>query len=236
MIDFNSVDFESVPDKVARQILDLIAKGKIQIGSQLPSERKLSEIFNVSRSSIREALKYLELSGFIKTSHGKRTIIKNATEETIKNPLEVLLIKDDSKIIDLTKVRAFLESYGAHDAAINRTDEDVKKLENIIKDMEYYFENNVLNFQTDFDFHTTIATATKNIIYIQIIETVHNLISSSLKFYREVFFTSKESQEHLLQQHREIFLSIKNKKPNEAEKNMRKHLEYVIEEYSKVKK
>jgi GntR family transcriptional repressor for pyruvate dehydrogenase complex len=230
------IEIEKIPDKIAEKILSLISEGKLKTGDTLPSERKLAEMFKVSRASIREALKYLEIAGFIKSSQGRRTVIKNTTEETIKNPLEVLLIKDDSKIIELTKVRVFLESYGARDAAINRTDEDVKKLEKIIEDMEYYFNNNVLNFKTDFDFHTTIATATKNIIYIHIIETVHNLISSSLKFYREVFFTSKESQEQLLQQHKAIFLSIKNKNPDEAEKNMRYHLEYVIDEYNRVKK
>jgi GntR family transcriptional repressor for pyruvate dehydrogenase complex len=231
-----SRNIKSVPDKIARKILDLIAKGKIQIGEQLPSERKLSEIFKVSRASIREALKYLELSGFIKTSHGKRTIIKNATEETIKNPLQVLLTNDDKRIIELTKVRAYLEAYGARDAAINRSEEDIKKLENIIIQMEYYLKEGIINFKTDFDFHMTIATSTKNIIYIQIIDTVHNLISSSLKFYREVIFTSHLSQNQLFNQHREIFTYIKRKSPEKAEKAMKAHLQYVIAEYSKLTK
>ncbi len=227
-------NIESVPDKVAKQILDLIAKGKFQIGEPLPSERKLSEIFKVSRASIREALKYLELSGFIKTAHGKRTIIKNATEDTIKNPLQLLLTKDERKIVELTKIRAYLEAYGAKDAAINRTEQDIKKLENIINRMEYYFTENIINFKTDFDFHMTVATSTKNLIYIHITDTVHNLISSSLKFYREVIFVSRESQEQLLIQHKEIFKFIKEQEPELAEKAMKNHLQYVIKEYRKI--
>ena len=230
---FEPVSTETIPEKISSQILKLITSGEIKTGESLPSERKLSEMFKVSRASIRESLKYLEIAGFIETSQGKRTVIKNSTEEILKKPLEALLIKDEKKIIDLTKVRVFLESYGARDAAINRTDSDLKRLESIISKMESDFENNILNFKTDFNFHMTIATATKNIIYLHIIETVHNLISSSLKFYREILFTSIDTQLILLNQHKEIFQNILKKESEKAEKSMRKHLEFVINEYYK---
>ena len=230
---FEPISTETIPEKISSQILKLITSGEIKTGESLPSERKLSEMFKVSRASIREALKYLEIAGFIQTSQGKRTVIKNSTEEILKKPLEALLIKDEKKIIDLTKVRVFLESYGARDAAINRNNHDLQRLETIIFEMESDLQENILNFKTDFNFHMAIATATKNIIYIHIIETVHNLISSSLKFYREILFTSFDTQLILLEQHKTIFDNILKKEPEKAEKSMRKHLEFVIKEYYK---
>ncbi len=224
---------ESVPDKIANAILELISKGELKTGDALPSERKLSEMFKVSRASIREALKYLELTGVIETSQGKRTLLKNITEDLLQKPLEVLLSKDEKKIIELTKVRTYLEAYGAKDAAIFRTEKDILKLEKIIELMENDFAKGIINFRTDFNFHITVATATKNLIYIHIIETVHNLIGSSLKFYREVVFTSHDSQNALLNQHKKIFTCIKEKAPHLAEQAMKEHLEYVLSEYSK---
>jgi|GEM_PF-6030330 len=148
-----------------------------------------------------------------------------------------MINKDHQKIVELTKVRVFLESYGARDAALNRTDEDIEKLQEIISKMESDFKNNILNFETDFKFHTAIAGATKNLIYIQLIENIHDIIITSLKFYREILFISDLSQRNLLKQHKSIFEAIKNSNPEKAEKMIRKHLEYVIKEYSlKVKK
>ncbi len=229
----NDIKIETIPEKIASEILRLISKGKLKAGDALPSERKLSELLGVSRSSVREALKYLEVSGFIKTHPGKRTIIKNITENLIQNPIEILIKKDEEKIIELTKVRAFLEAYGAREAAINRTKEDLIKLEKIIKKMEDDLKINVIDFKTDFSFHMQIANATKNTIYMHIIHSVHNLIGTSLKFYREILFTSYETQLILLNQHKKIFKNILVRNPDEAEKSMKEHLDFVITEYYK---
>ncbi len=229
----NDIKIETIPEKIASEILKLISKGKLKAGDTLPSERKLSEILNVSRSSVREALKYLEVSGFIKTHPGKRTIVKNITENLIQNPIEILIKKDEEKIIELTKVRAFLEAYGAREAAINRTEEDLKELQLIIEKMEKDLQVNIIDFKTDFSFHMAIANATKNTIYIHIIDSVHNLIGASLKFYREILFTSYETQLILLNQHKKIFKNIAERLPGKAEKSMREHLEFVINEYYK---
>ncbi len=229
----DDIKIETIPEKIASEILKLISRGKLKAGDTLPSERKLSELLGVSRSSVREALKYLEVSGFIKTHPGKRTIIKNITENLIKNPIEILMKKDESKIIELTKVRVFLEAYGAREAALNRSNENIKNLKKIIEKMEKDLEKNIIDFKTDFSFHTEIANSTKNTIYMHIIESIHNILSSSLKFYREVLFTSYETQLILLNQHKKIFKNIAEKKPYEAEISMRDHLEFVIIEYYK---
>ncbi len=231
-----NLKIETIPDKIASQILELISKGKLKVGDTLPSERKLTEMLNVSRSSVREALKYLEVLGFIKTYPGKRTIVRNVSEEIISSPIKILLEKDQNKIIELTKIRAFLEAYGAREAAINRTENDIKNLKSIIDEMEKDLKLKKIDFKTDFSFHMHIAYASKNTIYIHIIENIHSLLSSSLKFYREVLFTSMVSQRILFNQHKEIFINILNKSPDKAEKSMRKHLEYVIEEYYKITK
>jgi len=83
------VKTESLPDKIASQIINLITEGEFKTGEALPSERKLAEMFNVGRSSVREAMKLLETSNFIQTYPGKKAIIKNFTEDSIKNPIQI---------------------------------------------------------------------------------------------------------------------------------------------------
>ena len=228
-----NIKIETIPEKIASQILELISKGKLKAGDTLPSERKLSELLGVSRSSVREALKYLEVSGFIKTYPGKRTVVKNITENLIKNPVEILIKKDESKIIELTKIRAFLEAYGAREAAINRNEDDILKLKEIINRMEEDLKERKTDFKADFSFHTQIAYASKSTIYIHIIENIHNLLQSSLKFYREILFTTYESQLILLNQHKKIFETIVKKSPSEAEEAMKTHVEFALNEYLK---
>lgn len=62
---FKEVQVEKVSDKIVSQLIELITEGKLLPGEKLPSERRLTDLFGVGRSSLREALNTLETMGFI---------------------------------------------------------------------------------------------------------------------------------------------------------------------------
>src|SRR5881394_908631 len=86
-------------------------------GSRLPSERELSRRLKVSRPSLREALRTLELMGVVDTRHGSGTQVADSGTNVLKAPLEFLFMLDQPSIADLNDTRALLEIHLAGRAA-----------------------------------------------------------------------------------------------------------------------
>src|ERR1700720_740834 len=94
--DFEVVRRNKVYEEVARQIERLILK-KLKPGDKLPSERELAETLRVSRSSIRDAIRGLELSGLVEPRQGAGTIVRQLATESITNPFADALERRDAR-------------------------------------------------------------------------------------------------------------------------------------------
>jgi len=86
-------------------------------GTRLPSERELSRKLRVSRPSLREALRTLELMGVVDTRHGSGTQVAESGTDVLKTPLEFLFMLDRPSIEDLVETRSLLEVHLAGRAA-----------------------------------------------------------------------------------------------------------------------
>src|SRR4030066_400641 len=131
---FKSVKHVKVSDEIVNQVKTLISEGRLKPGDRLPPERELVKEFGVSRPSLREALNSLVTLGFLEVK-GKRTYIKSVASESMLDPLSLLIKTDTQKIFDLIEVRKAIETWGAFLAAQRATEEDIKRLENILEQM-----------------------------------------------------------------------------------------------------
>ena len=91
---FKEVKVEKVSDKIVNQLIDLITEGKLLPGEKLPSERRLTDLFGVGRSSLREALNTLETLGFIEIKKRKGNYVKNMDGAVALNPLKKIMQVD----------------------------------------------------------------------------------------------------------------------------------------------
>ena len=132
---FKSIKRQRVSDEIVDQVKTLISQGILQPGDRLPPERDLIKEFGVSRPSLREALNSLVAQGFLEVKQGNRTFVKSITAEKLQDPLLVLIKADTQGIFDLIEVRKAMESWGAFHAAQRVTKEDIRRLEEIIGDM-----------------------------------------------------------------------------------------------------
>lgn len=230
---FRPITVEKKPKKIADHILEYIASGQLEVGDKIPAERKLAESLNVSRASLREALSYLEISGFLKTVPGGRTLVKNIIAEPMDNPLQILLKDDKKKILELAEIRAFMESWSARQAALNRTTKQLRKIEKYLGEMEEDFNRGIIDFKKDLNFHLAIAAAVNNTIFSHLINMIYDLIEFSIQSTREKLYTSREDQELILKHHRNIYETIRVKDPVYAELAMQEHLGFVIREFKK---
>jgi GntR family transcriptional repressor for pyruvate dehydrogenase complex len=230
---FAPIRLERVADKVVSQLKKAISDGLLRVGDRLPSERDLAEFMGVSRPSIREAVQRLELLGMVETTQGGGSVVRSLTEDQIEKPIEMVLGDDKQRVLELTEIRAFMEAWAAKQAAANRTDEELELMRGCLDEMERDFEKGATRFEVDLKFHTEIAAATHNVIYLHFINSIYSLINYSVRIHREQVLTGKEDQKRILDHHRKIFQAIRDRDPGAAEAAMKGHLLFVVREYKK---
>ena len=160
---------------IMKQIKDIVKSGELKRGDKLPSERELALRLNVSRTSVREAIKALETLGLVESKHGGGNYIKNDFEDILLEPLSIafmLLGSNNSEILELRKV---IEPEVASMAAKNSTENEIKELENIIEKLSNTTDSKICA-SLDKEFHYVIAKASKNHLLSTIVFSVSSLI------------------------------------------------------------
>ena len=106
-----------IHEEVFSQIHELIKEGRFKARDQLPSERELAEIFKVSRTSVREALRALESQGLIVSRTGMGNFVVDLPVESLVGPLACLLIDEKRALADVFEMRKLIEPHIAALAA-----------------------------------------------------------------------------------------------------------------------
>ena len=102
-----------------------------------------------------------------------------------------------------------------------------------LEEMERDFEQGAIRYDVDFKYHTEIAAATHNTIYLHLIDNIYSLINYSIKIHHEEVFTGRDDQETILNHHRNIFNAIRDRNPDAAEGAMKEHLAFVVREFKR---
>ena len=126
--DFEAIRRNKVYEEVARQIERHILK-KLRPGDKLPSERELAELLRVSRSSIRDAIRSLELVGLVEPRQGAGTVVREVSAASIINPLANVLVRKRQLVSELLDFRKMLEPPLAARAAAHASPEEVVEME-----------------------------------------------------------------------------------------------------------
>jgi GntR family transcriptional regulator, transcriptional repressor for pyruvate dehydrogenase complex len=223
---FTTVKHTKISEEIVNQVRSLISEGKLKPGDRLPPERELIKQFGVSRPTLREALKSLIGMGFLQVSQAKRTLVRSITSERMEDPLLRLIKTDTQKIFDLIEVRKGMEAWSSFYAAHRATEDDIRQLETIIKEMKAAFEKGRSWEKEDADFHLAIAQATHNTVQTHIMSTIYDLLRESAARV----FTDRKKIKKLIEQHCRIFNAIKNHATDKARERTLEHLNYVESE------
>src|SRR3984885_1486321 len=133
--DFEVIRKGKVYEEVAKQIERLILK-KLKPGDKLPSERELAEMLQVSRSSIRDAIRGLELVGLVEPRQGAGTIVRELSAETLVNPFATALKQRKEMVSELLDFRKMLEPPLAARAATHAGEDEIAEMEEILHRQE----------------------------------------------------------------------------------------------------
>lgn len=224
---FKAIKHKKIFEEILDQFKELLITKKLKVGQKIPPEVELSESWGISRSSVREALKVLDVLGIIEAKAGEGTIIKQADPENLKNIMSLVALSRGINTIELFEVRTVIEIYSVRLAALKRTDYDLAVLKHYLLKMDDLYANKDMEIESDFYFHRSIVEASKNKILIMLMEMISGLLEEQIRETRSQLSTSSNTLKRFQKQHWEIFLSIQNQQPQQAEKAMLDHLNYA---------
>jgi DNA-binding FadR family transcriptional regulator len=166
-------------EDVVEQIRRAIAQGQ---GDRLPNERELSNVFGISRSTLREGLRTLEALGVIEIRPGAAggIFVAEPGGDQIGSALEALIRFRAATAQDLAEFRVSFEGETAYWAAVRATEADVEGLERIVLDFERLVDREDLPWSIlagpELEFHEAIARASKNHVRVAIMLGVHKAL------------------------------------------------------------
>ena len=222
--DFETVRRDKVYEGVAKQIERLILK-KLRPGDKLPSERELAEMLAVSRSSIRDAIRSLELMGMVEPRQGAGTIVREISSDSLVNPLASARKRKKELIGELLDFRKMLEPPLAARAATRVSGDEISEMEEILERQEEKLRGGDSTIAEDSEFHYAIALASGNSVVLKVLDTLMDLLRDS----RERSLQVEGRPQKSLAGHRRILAAIKRHDAEAAKVAMRRHIEDVEE-------
>jgi DNA-binding FadR family transcriptional regulator len=192
---------------VLEQLYGLISNGKLATGDRLPSERELCEMFQVSRTSIRAALRTMGALGLVETKNGGGTYVTQGSVESLGEILSVVLFHGFNDLEQIYEARRVIETWTAYLAAKRITEGQIERLEELVDQQEREVREGKSGVETDFEFHLTIGRAAGN-------EVVSRLLYSMITLIFKGLDPSKRPPSDLstsVDQHREIIGALRSR-------------------------
>ncbi len=188
-------------EKVVEKLKESISRGDILPGDPLPSERQLMDDFGVSRSSLREAFRVMELLGLIESVPGKGRFVRHP-----KSPAEdeKHIRLEDSAVLELMEARRILDPAIAAESAMRATSSDLTRMLRVLTATEKRLGDPNLRAQADFDFHLALAEATHNFVFVNITRMNFDLIMAT----HDKIYNLLEDKDAFLLEHRSVYEAI----------------------------
>ncbi len=222
---FRPVRTKRAFEEISTEIKRLIFQGTLKPGDRLPGENELARKYGVSRQTIREALRVLELTGVIKMRKGGvgGPLVVDTMMNAINNLyLDVVQMKNITKE-EIGTARIKIEK-AILDEAIDRADDaDIAKLEENLALEKRLRGKNLDAFEKNAEFHRLLARASKNGLFVIVMESLIAVVAD----FRSRIGLDLEVSGRAIEEHEEIIRAIKKRDRKHASALLEKHLTYV---------
>lgn len=216
----------TIQKKIISNIRDLINLKNLEPGDKLPSERMLSEKFEVSRSNVREAIQKLEFYGLLNSIPQSGTFVANIGVIAMNGMIEDILRLEDPDFKSLVETRILLELKTARLAALRRTDKDLVALKVALEAYKEKVLNGEDAVQEDLLFHLAIAKASGN-------STMNNfmliIIPEIITNFEKYHVCDKGLAHEGIKEHQAIYKAIEKGDPKLAKQKMKDHFKVLYQ-------
>ncbi|KJS23653.1 MAG: hypothetical protein VR72_00670 [Clostridiaceae bacterium BRH_c20a] len=214
-------------DKIVEQIKAMIISGELKPGDKLPSESELCDLFKVSRTSIREAVKILSGVGFLKIRRGLGIFVEELDVSYLINQISPILVQREDDLLDIVRVRKLLETHAAAWAAENATLSDIGEMEAAVNRSNDLVQSGLADginlSEENLKFHMILAKSTGSKVLYRIMQSLWDILAQA----RQVTVELPGRKEQSVEGHKKILEAIKSKNPEVAQQAMLYHLEAI---------
>ena len=210
---------KSVSELVVQRILDMVKAGSLAPGHKLPAERDLAQQLDVSRPTIREALRALAILGVVEIRHGGGVYVTSLDAELL-SPMDFFVTLSASNMAELFDARIQFEPMIARMAAERLTDDQLDHLADLVAQQTAAPEDAELFHDTDVEFHKTILDASGNAFLGRFGKMLQVLGDQG----RKAFQKRRSIRAQSVEDHRAIMAALLARDPDAAHRAMRQHM------------
>lgn len=223
---FKPVVKQSLADRLARRITEMIQSGDYEEGDRLPSIMELARSFGVGHPTVREALTKLETIGAVEIRHGSGVYVTRNEDQLVIARPDYSGAVTKKLLLDLIRARTPLEVESIGEAALHATDDHLREMRRLLTLAgEPLGEDEALN-SINMSFHRQIAIASDNTVVAQLIGVLQELFTEEQRIILRVFGMSRE-RDH--QEHLGLLEALERRDRALAVQRMRAHLKGVEE-------
>ena len=217
-IRLSPVDVPKASDVLAGELRELILNGELAEGAPLPAERELVKQTQMSRATVREALRILEVQNLVRVKAGRAggAFVQRPTTKSMASSVTMLIRGRHIKLVDLMETREALEPFCAELAARSRTDEDLANgaLADPDADLEQFLQANL-------DWHVGVALASHNELLTGVMIALSQAIYAGTE---DEAFVDNAVREMTAKAHLGITTAIRDRDTAAAGRRMRRHV------------
>lgn len=208
-------------EQLVKKLKSLVLKGVLSPGEKLPTERQLAALLNVSRSTLRQALKALQVMGVIENIQGSGNYLSQASRAILREPPSVLVPLNSMTQAEIFEVRRAMEAETAAAAALRATPADIERMGQEIALMEANTRNLTAFCEHDLAFHNAVAEASGNRYFIWFLAIANKILLNALMLRPAARPREKTNFEH-----KRLVDAIKAHDPVGARNEILNHLTY----------
>ncbi|MBE7247015.1 MAG: FadR family transcriptional regulator [Actinomycetospora chiangmaiensis] len=218
--EFAPIDRTSVAEKVAKRLLDMVRSRNLLPGNQLPPERELAVSMGVSRPSVREAVRGLQILGVLKVRQGGGIFVGSLEATDLLEPLQLLITLSEENVNALYESRRLIDGGIGRLAAERIGDAELERLRNLVAAQAGLVDHPTAFRLSDLEFHRTIAEVTGNPFLVRVSTSLYLLGAE----YRRVASETPGVLQQSLADHHAIFAALERRDGAAAEAAMVLHM------------
>ena len=215
----------SAPEGVVRQFLKNLETGEMQPGQKLPTQDQLSDLFGVSRSSIREAMNALAMMGYLEITQGRGSFIKKELPDHKVSEANLDDFSEKANLFNLMEIREVLECYAVEKASLVASEENIELLKKAVNRLENSGDDLSEFLLADLEFHIALGKSANLPEIGDLVKGVHRTVNKKLPV---IFSASrKEKIEKSINTAKQVFHYIVIGEGKQAARCLRNHLNTI---------
>lgn len=221
---FKPLDKKRYFEQIAHLIRERILRENLKKGYKLPTEQQLASELNVSRSVVREALRILDVMGYVTIKKGPQggIFVSNLYHKPITDSIRQLATNGHITVDHLFDVRLQIEPFIASEAAQHAKKRDLKKLFALIEDASLHIDDAAYLKKKNIEFHLLLAEASGNPVLAILMKSVTEILKEIAYHFLDPSF-----EREIFQVHKEILNTLIQRKANEAKKLVKEDIIFV---------